>query len=714
MLVRAQSHLKKGELSRAHVIYANVLRKFPKNKKAQQGLSRLTDSKTMSSQLSPPQEVIDKLMFLFNQGELEVVGQQARNLIAHYPRAVILWNILGIASAQSKHFEQAITAFRKITALMPKQAIGYYNLGNVLKDSGRINDAIEAFTKALELKPDYTEAYNNLNIALSSQGNMKTERQNTLIQNYQLTTKKKAKTAEALFMEGIVLYANKKLDEAIIKIKNSLLLFPEYTVAHNEIASIFLEQGKPLEAIEHYSLALRYEPDNEPIRVYKLHEQAKICDWNILHEDFSHISSLGCSGAGVDPFRLLPLEDAPDRHLLRSKNYSRSKFSQKELPLPLPVLRKAGRIRLAYFSTDFKEHPVSYLLAKVLEQHDRDRFEIFGYSLHGKDQSNIRQRIEKSFDNFQDVEGISDLDIAHQARKDEIDIAVDLNGFTQNARTAIFAYRAAPIQINYLGYPGTLGADFIDYIIADTTLIPDQNQKYFSEKPIYLPNTYMPTDDSRVLSQKEIMRSDLGLPEDAFVFCCFNNNYKISSAEFDIWMRILSKVPNSALWLRKSNSFSHINLSNEAIKRKIDPSRIIFAEKMPMPEHLARHRLADLFIDTFAFNAHTTATEALWAGLPVVTKLGQGFAARVAASLLNAVGLPELITKDEKEYENLILTLASKPRYLAKIKEKLLSNLSTHPLFDTEQYTKHLEDGFQQAYNNYYAGNPPMTIIVPK
>jgi predicted O-linked N-acetylglucosamine transferase (SPINDLY family) len=423
---------------------------------------------------------------------------------------------------------------------------------------------------------------------------------------------------------------------------------------------------------------------------------------------------LGCSGAGVDPFRLLPLEDAPDRHLLRSKNYSRSEFSQKELPLPLPVLRKAGRIRLAYFSTDFKEHPVSYLLAKVLEQHDRDRFEIFGYSLHGKDQSNIRQRIEKSFDNFQDVEGISDLDIAHQARKDEIDIAVDLNGFTQNARTAIFAYRAAPIQINYLGYPGTLGADFIDYIIADTTLIPDQNQKYFSEKPIYLPNTYMPTDDSRVLSQKEIMRSDLGLPEDAFVFCCFNNNYKISSAEFDIWMRILSKVPNSVLWLRKSNSFSHINLSNEAIKRKIDPSRIIFAEKMPMPEHLARHRLADLFIDTFAFNAHTTATEALWAGLPVVTKLGQGFAARVAASLLNAVGLPELITKDEKEYENLILTLASKPRYLAKIKEKLLSNLSTHPLFDTEQYTKHLEDGFQQAYNNYYAGNPPMTIIVPK
>jgi predicted O-linked N-acetylglucosamine transferase (SPINDLY family) len=326
----------------------------------------------------------------------------------------------------------------------------------------------------------------------------------------------------------------------------------------------------------------------------------------------------------------------------------------------------------------------------------------------------MRQRLEKSFDSFTDVQSMSDRDIALQVRQDEIDIAVDLNGYTQNARTGIFAYRVAPIQINYLGYPGTLGADFIDYIVADRFLIPGENQKYFNEKPLYLPNTYMPTDDSREISQKPMNRSDMGLPDDAFVFCCFNNNYKISPTEFDIWMRLLTKVENSVLWLRKSNQFSIINIKNEAQKRKVDPSRLVFADELPMDEHLARQRLADLFLDTFAFNAHTTATEALWAGLPIVTKLGKGFAARVAGSLLNAVDLPELITETEEDYEALILKLATNPTKLAKIKEKLANNRLNQPLFNTELYTRHLENGYQQAYQNYFDGNLPQTIMVPK
>ncbi|MDB9875936.1 hypothetical protein OAC76_07000, partial [Amylibacter sp.] len=278
----------------------------------------------------------------------------------------------------------------------------------------------------------------------------------------------------------------------------------------------------------------------------------------------------------------------------------------------------------------------------------------------------------------------------------------------------IFAYRAAPIQINYLGYPGTLGADFMDYIVADRFLIPGENQKHFNEKSLYLPNTYMPTDDSRELSQKPMNRSDMGLPDDAFVFCCFNNNYKISPNEFDIWMRLLTKVENSVLWLRQSNQLSNINIKNEAQKRNVDPSRLVFAGKVPMDEHLARQRLADLFVDTFAFNAHTTAAEALWAGLPLVTKLGKGFAARVAGSLLNAVALPELVTETEQDYEALILELATNPTKLAKIKEKLATNRLTQPLFNTELYTKHLENGYQQAYQNYFDGNLPQTIIVPK
>ena len=326
----------------------------------------------------------------------------------------------------------------------------------------------------------------------------------------------------------------------------------------------------------------------------------------------------------------------------------------------------------------------------------------------------MRQRLEKSFDSFTDVQSMNDRDIALQARQDKIDIAVDLNGYTQDARTGIFAYRAAPIQINYLGYPGSMGAEFIDYIVADQNLIPPESQKHFNEKPLYLPNTYMPTDDSREMSKKTITRSKLGLPDDAFVFCCFNNNYKISPNEFDIWMRLLTKVENSVLWLRESNQLSSINMKNEAQKRKVDPSRLVFADKLPMDEHLARQRLADLFVDTFAFNAHTTATEALWAGLPVVTKVGLGFAARVAGSLLNAVGLPDLVTETKKDYEALILELATNPTKLAKIKEKLAKNRLTQPLFNTELYTKHLENGYLQAYQNYFDGNLPKTIIVPK
>ena len=381
------------------------------------------------------------------------------------------------------------------------------------------------------------------------------------------------------------------------------------------------EQGKLEEAIEAYNKALVIKPDYEYARTRNLHQQARICNWDSIAKDVNLIPELGTSEEHVPPFALLPLEDAPERHLTRSKIYAKAKYPQKTLPAKDRPSKRPKRIRIGYFSTDFKEHPVAYLIAKVLEQHNRDQFEVFGYSVYGSSSCAMRQRLEKSFDSFIDVQSMSDRDIALQARQDEIDIAIDLNGYTQHARTGIFAYRAAPIQINYLGFPGTMGSNFMDYIVADRFLIPSENQKYFSEKPLYLPNTYLPTDDSREFSQKPMNRSDMGLPDDAFVFCCFNNNYKISPTEFDIWMRLLTKVENSVLWLRKSNQISSINMKNEAQKRKVDPSRIVFADKLPMDEHLARHRLADLFVDTFAFNAHTTATEALWAGLPVVTKV---------------------------------------------------------------------------------------------
>jgi predicted O-linked N-acetylglucosamine transferase (SPINDLY family) len=324
----------------------------------------------------------------------------------------------------------------------------------------------------------------------------------------------------------------------------------------------------------------------------------------------------------------------------------------------------------------------------------------------------MREKISGAFDVFKDIHSSSDIEALKTIHNDKIDIAIDLTGYTKDSRTSLFSSRLAPVQINYLGYPGTLGTDFMDYIVADQNLMPEAFQEFYIEKPIYLPHTYWPTNNIQAISQKVQTREDMGLPSDGFVFCCFNNNYKISPKEFDIWMRLMTKVEGSVLWLLKSNKWAEHNMKREAEARGISADRVIFAEKVENSEHLARHRLADLFLDTFNYNAHTTASEALWAGLPIVTKLGKGFAARVAGSLLNAVGLPELITHDEEAYEALILELATKPKKLSAIKQKLEVNRLSKPLFDTEQYTKHLENGYLQAYQRHFDGKKPDTIFV--
>ena len=540
---------------------------------------------------------------------------------------------------------------------------------------GEVFEASKAFKNVTIINPNYAIGFNNLGVVLKEQG---------------------------------------KLEEAIEAYKKAVSLKPDFADAFNNLGNAFREKGKPDKAIEAYDQALSFKPDNAHARSQKLLQQAKICQWAAVKDDLPFLTGLGISSDFVAPFTLLAIEDAPDRHRLRSENYASKKKFQKSKTNFINPTKKPEKLRIGYFSADFREHPVAYVNAKVIETHNRDDFEVFGYSLHGNRQDELRQRLENSFDHFTDVQELSDQDVALQVRQDNIDIAIDLMGYTKHSRTGIFAYRAAPIQINYLGYPGTMGADFMDYIVADRHIIPPENQKYFNEKVLYLPNTYMPTDNGRELSERPMSRSDMGLPEDAFVFCCFNNNYKITSSEFDIWMRLLNKVEGSVLWLRPSNKWAELNIKKEAQKRKVDPERIVFAGKVPMDEHLARHKLADLFMDTFAFNAHSTATEALWAGLPVVTKTGQGFAARVAGSLLKAVGLPELVTESEEAYEALALDLAKHPERLAQIKVKLEANRLTQPLFDTKQYTKHLENGYQQVYQNYLDGKPPQTINVLK
>jgi predicted O-linked N-acetylglucosamine transferase (SPINDLY family) len=351
-------------------------------------------------------------------------------------------------------------------------------------------------------------------------------------------------------------------------------------------------------------------------------------------------------------------------------------------------------------------------MAGLLREHDKKNFEVFAYSYGRTKSGDLRKKAEEYVEHFFDVTDQSDQEIADLARSHGLDIAIDLMGYTADTRSNIFEYRLAPVQINYLGYPGYMGADFIDYIIADPIIIPTKQRVFYTEHVIYLPHTYQPNDEARAIADRATTRSEFCLPEDVFVFCCFNNTYKISQSEFDIWMNLLRKIDKSVFWLLKSNKWAELNLRKEAELRGIDPRRLVFAEHLPAAEHLARHKHADLFVDTFNYNAHTTASDALWSGLPVVTMQGKQFAARVAASLLKSVGLPELITETKEDYENLIFQLATEPKRLAEIKEKLARNRLKEPLFDTKRYTRNFERGLRNAYQLYCDDKPPQDIWV--
>jgi len=408
------------------------------------------------------------------------------------------------------------------------------------------------------------------------------------------------------------------------------------------------------------------------------------------------------------------LEDAPERHLLRSKLYAKNTCKQKPIALPAIPDHKPKRLRIGYFSSDFREHSAAFGILNILESHDLERFEIYGYSFGPDDGSDMRKRIIKAVDVFVDVKDMTDMDIVQLARRDKIDIAIDLNGYTKNSKESIFAYRAAPIQIHFWSSANSSGADYIDYYIGDTVSLPKEHDHHYSESIIRLPHWYQAVYSEPQISSATPTRTEMALPEDGFVFCCFNNSYKLSPIEFEIWMRILDKVEGSVLWLFKSNKWMEQNLQQEAIKRGVSPDRLIFAEPVSHQEHLARQRLADLFVDTFNVNAGVTAGDALWNDLPVVTKLGNGFAARMCGSLLMSLDMPELVTETEQEYETLILELATNPERLATIRKKLKENRVSAPLFDTESFTKHLEDGYQQAYKLYFDGKKPVAITVNK
>jgi predicted O-linked N-acetylglucosamine transferase (SPINDLY family) len=588
-------------------------------------------------------------------------------------RASTLTN-LSAAQLKLKKYSEARAAAQKAISVESDNSEAYLNLGLIEKDLKNFESAVKFFDKSLSLKPDYAEANSN---------------------------------------KGNALHELKRYDEAIAHFDKALSLKPDYAECWSNKGITLNELKRYDEAIVHHDKALSLKPDIDWASGDLLHTKMKICSWSGLAESLQDIVQKVVANEKVaNPFSLLALNDDSVLHKKSSEIYIQSRYPFNPALEPILKRPQSQKIRVGYFSADFHNHATGYLMAELFELHDKSQFELVGFSFGPIANDEMCQRLEKSFDQFIEVGRKSDVEVARLSRDLNIDIAVDLKGFTQDARTGIFAHRAAPIQVNYLGYPGTMGANYIDYIIADKTLISPELQTCYSEKVIYLPYSYQVNDRKRLISDRKFTRQELGLPEYGFVFCCFNNNYKILPLTFEGWMRILRAVEGSVLWLLQDNSWAAENLKEEAEKQGVAPDRLVFAERLPLPEHLARHRQADLFLDTFPYNAHTTTSDALWAGLPVLTLMGGSFASRVAASLLNAIGLPELITSTQEEYEALAIELALNPKKLADVKLKLANNCLTAPLFDTPLFTKNLEAAYFKMMVRYQTDMMPDHIFI--
>ena len=619
------------------------------------------------------------------------------------------WLNLGVCLQKEDNAIQALESCDKAIALNPDYAEAWSNRGAVLHDLKRHDDALVSCDKALALKPDHVEAWLNLGVTLHDLTQL-----DEALASYDKAIALNPDYAEAWSNRGVVLHDLKCFEEALASYDKALALKPDNAEARFSLGVTLQGLKRFEEALASYDKALALNADMPYALGNWLLTTMFLCDWKGLDAACDKITKrIDTGDRASTPFPVLAIPSSLAQQRKCADIYIQDKFPANPCLPPFGEKYAHDRIRIGYFSADFHNHATAYLMAELFELHDRSKVEVIGFSYGVSSSGAMRKRLETAFDRFIDVSAKTDQEIALLARTFEIDIAIDLKGFTQDSRTGIFAMRPAPVQVNYLGYPGTMGADYIDYLIADPTLIPPEHIPHYSEKIVYLPHTYQVNDSHRKISDRGMSRKDAGLPKEGFVFCCFNSNFKITPDVFAVWMRLLQKVEGSVLWLFEGDSTAASNLRQEAKKRGISADRLVFAERMDLSDHLARYRLADVFLDTLYCNAHTTASDALWAGLPVLTCLGETFAGRVAASLLNAIGLPELIARSHDEYESLALALATDPQRLSAIKQKLAQNRTTHPLFDTALFTRHIESAYAAMWERHQAGLSPDHIHVP-
>ncbi|WFU28641.1 tetratricopeptide repeat protein [Bradyrhizobium sp. CB1717] len=617
-------------------------------------------------------------------------------------RGHVLW---GLA-----RYDDALAAYDKALSIKPDLEGAWLGRGNVCYDLKRYDAAFAAYDKTLSIRPDLAEAW-------LGRGNVLTElkRYDDASAAYERALSIKPDLAEAWLGQGNVAWGLKRYEDALAAFDKALSIKPGLEGAWIGRGNVFTDLRRFDEALAAYDKALSIKPDLEGIEGLRLYTKMHLCNWDHLEEEISHLTAAIRAGkANSSPFALLSLTDSPDDHLRCARAWVAAKLAQLSKPGAKAESNRHDRIRVGYVSPDLREHPVGYLTAGIFESHDTDRFETYAFSIGPGDNSDLRKRLEGSFHRFIDCQHKNDSEVLQAIKDAGIDILVDLAGHTHNARLSLFASGPAPIVVNYLGFAGTLGSkDLAHYIIADKVVLPESSDQFFEEKVVRLPGSFMPRDSrGQAVDQTTCDRADHDLRPEWTVFCCFNNAYKINPSVFGSWMNILKSVDLSVLWLSDMGEMAKSNLRKEAGRLGIDPDRLVFAKRLSSSsDHLARHRLADLFLDTLPYNAHTTASDALWAGLPVLTQVGNGFAGRVAASLLEAAGLRELIARTREEYEALAIDLVRNKQRLQAIRNRLQENRTTS-LFDAPLYTKHLEAAYEAMLQRHRAGLPPDQIEI--
>lgn len=641
-------------------------------------------------------------LVLQDLNRLEEAEQHFRRIHETDPEDADVLFQLSLLTAARRQFAESARLLRSALERVPQDPYLWFHLGIVYREMpGQIDASLECLRKCIDLKPDFADAHHLLGDVLCDDAQPA-----AAVAHYRDAIRLAPRDARVHASLGDVLLSKPLLNEAITAYRTAIGLDPNLTYAHFNLGSAFGLSGAHDQAIRCYETVLKLRPDDASARGLLLFEMQRVCDWSRFdelcrlqrHSVFSHPDQ------EIHPFGLLCMPSTPAEQLECARNYAairaRAVARNRERLHFRFERREKPRLRIGYLSFDFREHPGAYLIADLIEVHDRSRFDVIAYSYGPDDGSRVRARLVQAFDGFVDVSSMSHADAAARIQGDGVDILVNCTGYTAYNRTEIAALRPAPIQVNYLGYPGTLGADFVDYIVTDRFITPPGHEAYLSEKPVYMPGSYQVSDRKRPAAVA-VPRDELGLPDGKLVYCCFNQVSKIDPLVFSAWMRLLRSVPDSVLWLVDQNPWATRNLRREALSRGISPERLVFAPKCPLDRFLAQLRAADLFLDTLHYNAHTTASDALWAGLPVVTCAGSTFASRVAGSLLTAVGMPELITDSLEAYEALILALSRNPERRAALREKLSRNRLTAPLFDTPAYARHLESAYRQMWNNY-------------